>query len=249
MKNIGGTSRLIGFFDECGDHSLGKVDQDFPLFVLALVVVERKLYAEQIIHALGKFKLHYWNHEGINLHSREIRKALGPFTLLQNPQVRPSFMEELSRFMETMPYTLFITCIKKQTHVERYGMKALSPYDLALEFTMERVAHFLEGEKETDLPVVAESRGKLEDADLERVFYRILASGTYYRGADQFKKFSCPLVFRSKKDNIAGTQIADLAAYPCGRYVLGSDRKNSPYEIVRQHIYSRGGVSGWKVFP
>jgi hypothetical protein len=28
-------SRFIAFFDECGDHSLTKIDSDFPLFVLA----------------------------------------------------------------------------------------------------------------------------------------------------------------------------------------------------------------------
>ena len=37
-------SRFIAFFDECGDHSLTKIDPDFPLFLLALVVVEREVY-------------------------------------------------------------------------------------------------------------------------------------------------------------------------------------------------------------
>ena len=27
------SSRFIAFFDECGDHSLEKIDRDFPLFV------------------------------------------------------------------------------------------------------------------------------------------------------------------------------------------------------------------------
>jgi len=32
------SSRFLAFFDECGDHSLEKIDRDFPLFVLALVL-------------------------------------------------------------------------------------------------------------------------------------------------------------------------------------------------------------------
>jgi hypothetical protein len=40
VKSIGGESRFLAFFDECGDHSMEKIDKDFPLFVLALVVVE-----------------------------------------------------------------------------------------------------------------------------------------------------------------------------------------------------------------
>ena len=34
-------SRFLAFFDECGGHSLQKVDPDFPLFALALVAVDK----------------------------------------------------------------------------------------------------------------------------------------------------------------------------------------------------------------
>ena len=72
-------SRFLAFFDECGDHSLDKIDRDFPLFVLALVLVERSVYQNQILPEFNQFKLRYFNHEGINLHSRDIRLAVGPF--------------------------------------------------------------------------------------------------------------------------------------------------------------------------
>jgi hypothetical protein len=100
-------SRFLAFFDECGDHSLTKIDPDFPLFVLALVVVERKAYRDVILPELTGFKLRYWNHEGINLHSREIRLAAGPFNMLLNPRVRPTFMQDLTRMVERLPFTLF----------------------------------------------------------------------------------------------------------------------------------------------
>ena len=247
MKNIGGQSRFIGFFDECGDHSMEKIDADFPLFALALVVVERRDYADQIIPALSRIKLRYWVHEGINLHSRDIRKAIGAYAFLQDPKIRPTFMTEVSDFMTSMPFTLFLTCIRKQAHAEKYGNRAVSPYNVALVFTMERLLHFLQSHGETELPIVAEARGKNEDEDLERVFFRILSQGTDYHPAEQFKRLTCPLVFRSKKDNIAGIQIADLCAYPCARHVL--NREDRAYEIVKKHLYHREKVSGWKVFP
>jgi hypothetical protein len=75
-------SRYLAFFDECGDHSLEKIDRDFPLFVLALVVVERSAYRDQVLPGFNRFKLRYFNHEGINLHSRDIRLATGAFSLL-----------------------------------------------------------------------------------------------------------------------------------------------------------------------
>ncbi|MFZ2398120.1 MAG: hypothetical protein WA096_02110 [Smithella sp.] len=43
MKNISNNSRFIGFLDVCGDHSPEIIDRDFPIFVLCLVVVERKV--------------------------------------------------------------------------------------------------------------------------------------------------------------------------------------------------------------
>jgi len=46
------TSRFIALFDECGDHSLTKIDKDFPLFLLCTVVVEREAYAQQIISTM-----------------------------------------------------------------------------------------------------------------------------------------------------------------------------------------------------
>ena len=82
MTNIGGNSRFLAFFDECGDHSLEKMDRDFPLFVLALVLMERSVYRDQALVEFNRFKLRHFTHEGINLHSRDIRLATGPFSLL-----------------------------------------------------------------------------------------------------------------------------------------------------------------------
>ena len=249
MKNIGGTSRFIAFFDECGDHSLTKLDPDFPLFVLAVVVASRADYAKTIVPAGADLKLRYWNHEGVNLHSRDIRKALGPFSLLQDPNMRTDFLQRVSDLMAAMPFTLFVTAIRKDEHQKKYGDTAKNPYDLALEFTLERIQHFLEGVGETELPVVAEARGKNEDEALERVFYRVMTTGTYYKPADLFRCLQCPLVFRSKRDNIVGVQLADLCAHPCARHILRPSQRNRAYEIAEAHIYSRQGVTGWKVFP
>jgi hypothetical protein len=40
MENCLAQSRFIAFFDECGDHSLSKIDKDFPLFLLSTVFVK-----------------------------------------------------------------------------------------------------------------------------------------------------------------------------------------------------------------
>ena len=242
-------SRFIAFFDECGDHSLEKIDLDFPLFVLALVVIERDVYRDQVLPELNRFKLRYWNHEGINLHSRDIRLATGPFSLLLNPAVRPTFITELSDILQRLPFTLFISAVRKQTHVERYGKDATNPYDLSLEFTMETLVHFLESHDEIQLPIVAEARGKREDNALEQAYYRLLARGTEHLPAERFKRLNCPLSFLSKKNNIAGIQLADLCAHPCARHILNPQKENRAFEVARKHLYGNDALTGWKIFP
>ncbi len=249
MNNAGGTSEYIAFFDECGDHTLEMIDKDFPLFLLATVLIRRVDYVEQIVPLITKLKLGYWIHEGVNLHSRDIRKAKGPFRFLQLPDIRSAFMDELSSLMQTLPYKLFVSAIRKDQHKHRYGPYAENPYDLALKFTLERLIHFVESKDLIELPFVAEARGKKEDETLERCFYRIMSEGTKFIDASRFKSLNCPLVFRNKFDNIAGIQLADLCAHPCARHILMPKQSNRAYDIVKDKIYRYKGVAGWKVFP
>jgi len=220
MNNVGGTSEYIAFIDECGDHTLELIDKDFPLFLLATTVIRRADYAKQVIPAIGQLKLKYWVHEGVNLHSRDIRKAKGPYGFLQVPEMRTAFMNELSDLMMSLPYTLFVSAVRKDHHKNRYGARAVNPYDLVLEFTLERLMHFVESTGVQELPFVAEARGRKEDNTLERCFYRFMSEGTDYIHASRFRQVRCSLVFRNKFDNIAGIQLADLCAHPCARYVL-----------------------------
>lgn len=155
----------------------------------------------------------------MNLHSRDIRKAKGPFGFLQVPALRTSFMEELSSLMCELPYALFVSAIRKDQHKARSGTDAVNPYDLALEFT------------------------------LERCFYRMMSEGTAHVGGDRFKSLDCPLVFRNKFDNIAGIQLADLCAHPCARHILQPGHASRAFDIVNEKIYRDERGSAWQIFP
>lgn len=243
------TSRFIAFFDECGDHSLTKINTELPVFALCTVVVEREAYARVIVPEMAAFKLRYFAHEGINLHSRDIRKAEGPFSILQNAQVRGAFMEDLSALMERLPFALFVTVIHKHAYKARYGDGARSPYDVALEYSFERILHFMESHKETALPVIAEARGKNEDNALRASFHRLMTEGTYYNKAERFRKLTCPISFRRKQDNIAGVQLADLCAHPVARKALKPYAENRAYAVIEPKFYRSGNVFGLKEFP
>ncbi len=249
MKREQHQSEYIVFFDECGDHSLTKIDNDFPIFVLSTILVKRDYYYETIIPEITKFKLKYWNHEGINLHSREIRKSFNKFNFLLIPKLKESFINDINKLLEKFEFKLFISGIKKIDLISRYGPSAQNPYDLALKYTLERISHFTINNNITRLPFVAESRGKKEDNNLERVFYKIMKSGTEYMSSYRFKKLDTNLEFCKKNNNIVGLQLADLCGYPCSRHVLKPKQKNRAYEIIKNKIYNNEGVLGWKIFP
>lgn len=242
-------SRFIAFFDECGDHSLTKINPQFPVFTLCTVVVEREAYANTIVPEMAAFKLRYFAHEGVNLHSHDIRKAEGPFSILLNANVRKPFMDDLSAMMERLPFTLFATVIHKHGHKTRYGERARNPYDVALEYSFERILHFMESHRETALPVIAEARGKHEDNALRASFHRLMTEGTRYNKAERFRKLTCPIDFRRKLDNIAGIQLADLCAYPTARSAISPNEEQRAYAVIEPKFYCNGNVRGLKVFP
>ncbi len=245
MKNIGGKSKYIAFLDECGDHSINEIDADFPIFVLSLVIMTRDAYKNVLIPSMTALKLRYWNHEGINLHSRHIRKAEGAFNFLLNSNMRSEFMASLNTLMEETPYQICLSWIDKNKHVAAFGKDAANPYDLALEFTLEQVFSFLETNQEAELPLIAESRGRREDSDLEKAFYKLMSCGSDHVKIELMKKLDCSLVFWDKRANIAGLQMADLVAYPCARHILKPDQPNRAFDILKGKIYRQNGVEEW----
>lgn len=238
----------VAFIDECGDHSMDAIDPDFPIFVLAMVVVRRATYLGSIIPQISKLKLRFWDHEGVNLHSRDIRKATGDFDFMMHPELRKQMYEEIEQLMSA-DFTLFITAIHKQRHKERYGTNAHNPYDVALKFTLERVIHYMRDNGISTLPITAEARGKKEDDQLAAGFFNLTSNGTEYISSTEIAQFRFPLKFRKKSQNIAGLQVADLCAYPYARKLLSPLKESQPVEILSKRIYSGARLKGLKYFP
>lgn len=241
---------LLVYLDETGDHSLEIVDREFPIFVLMMLVCDQAVYVDKIIPAVCRLKMDYFGHEGIILHSREIRKAVNDFSFLLNPQKRQPFYQRINEIMSLDEYTLIASVIRKQEHKDRYGLLANNPYDLALTFAMERLLPLLEDRGEKEVKIIAEARGRREDDELHLSFLRIITEGTSYVHAGRFRNIKFQLLFKPKMMNIVGIQMADLAAYPTARFVLDPRKPNPAYAIIERKFYrGRGLIRGLKVFP
>ena len=243
-------SDLVVYADESGDHGLDNIDADYPIFVLAFVIMQRDAYVDAITPALQRLKFAYWGHDQIVFHEREIRKRLGPFSMFADPKTRDQFMLDLGNVIEAAPFELCVAVIDKNTLKKKY-VKPWSPYVIALRFCMERLLMAMRSERQKDrlVHVVFESRGKKEDAELELEFRR-LADGTsqwgYWRPDFSYARFEP--VFARKDANAAGLQLADLVARPCGLRLLKPKQTNRAFEALQPKI-QQGNHDGWKTFP
>ncbi len=234
---------LVVYFDEVGNPTLDATDKDFPVFAIALFVCDSSCYVNEIVPRVNALKFKWFAHEGVVLHSRDIRKCLGEFAFLMDANQRQAFLSELTDVMTACDYRLLAVAIRKDRLVSRYKYPA-DPYDLALLFAMERLVSVLEGADQAEVMVIAEMRGGKEDRQLAVAFQRIIARGTGYISVDRFQKIKFTLRFLPKSMNIVGTQMADLAAYPIARHVLDSKKANAAYEVVSKKLCRQ-----LKIFP
>ena len=179
--------------------------------------------------------MEWCGHEGIVLHSRDIRKAQGEFGFLTDKERKARFLEALNQLMTESDYKLIAVAIRKDRHVRQYRYPT-DPYELALLLAMERLLSVAEAERQADVTVIAEARGKKEDRELHVAFQRIVTTGTAFVEGARFRQIRFTLRFVTKPMNVTGTQLADLAAYPIARRVLDPTKPNRAYDIIRPKL-------------
>ena len=255
FTNRPANSDFLVFIDESGDHSLVSIDEQYPIFVLTFVIVRKSDYANLIVPSFVHLKHEFFGHDSVVLHSHHIRKPRGEFAFLLDAQMRQRFTDKLTSVIAAAPFTVVATVIRKVEHQRRYPQPR-SPYDLALRFCMERAFHFLWAQEQKGrlTHMIAESRGRAEDADLEIQFGRVCRNEHDW---DVPFRLSIPempfaLRFADKKENAIGLQLADLIAHPIGRHVLRPSQQNRAFEVLRPKFLARNqGYAGWglKIFP
>lgn len=242
-------SDYIVYVDESGDHSLSHVNPEYPVFVLAFCLLRKQDYLQVVVPRIQGLKFKYFGHDMVVLHEAEIRKSRGLFNILLNEHVRHQFLSDLTDIIETAPFTLVASCIRKQAFLDRRGGDG-NPYHVAMEFGLERVYMELQrhGQRGKKTFVVFEQRGQQEDNALELEFRRIRDQSRLEGLVD-----SLDLVLASKQTNSAGLQLADMVARPVGRYLMNPAQKNRAYEVLSRKFRRspRGDIKGWglKVYP
>lgn len=225
---------LVLFLDESGDHSLDVIDPQYPVFVLGGCIVDMDYHEDVMTRKLIEYKQELFGRHDFLIHTADIVRRKGAFQKLTDKNFRERFYKETNLLMKTLDYMIVACVIKKEKHLEQYGLAAIDPYMLSLRILVERFVFEVQARGE-GFPghIIAESRDETLDNELRLAWMDLRTSGTEYVSASEIRKRVSELHIRDKKMGIAGLQIADFVVSPIGRYVLEKSPKQD-WEVIKE---------------
>jgi hypothetical protein len=237
------SSDYLVFADESGDHGMAQINADYPVFVLSCCVFDRTQYVEKVCPEIQRFKMRWWPHDAVVLHSSQIKRRQGSYQFLSVQHQRQLFMEDLTLVLASLPFTL-IACVVDKYALRKQSATRINPYALALKICMESVYAFLRDRSQQNLntPFLVEKRGKVEDAELALDFGRVCNRDNRY---GKFPGFS--IEFVDKRTSLAGLQISDLVSTPIGRHFLRPNQPNRAFAMIERKFRRspEGLLEGW----
>jgi hypothetical protein len=247
------------YIDECGTHSLSK-REPFEAFVLAGVIVPDYQYPA-LNELWRKWKQRNLGSPTKVVHEPNLRKGNGSFWFEGDRVKRSQVRSSLKQLLNELPFSAIVCVVNRPEYVQEIGIEALDaslprhPYLMAIQFLMERLVFVLDRQfNGARARIIAEGRGPLEDALFQNEYTRLLIAGTSYVSAAWFRQQLVPGVeFRTKVDNIAGLELADLLARPCGEKVMAPEETPERWPEFRDKLCqgqeTMHSILGLKIVP
>ncbi|GEP96303.1 DUF3800 domain-containing protein [Chitinophaga cymbidii] len=153
--------------------------------------------------------------------------------------MKEKFYKGINGVIANNNYTVIASAIRKNEYIMRFGKLSDDVYEISLSFIVERVVYYLNelNIAGKELEIIIERRGTREDKKLEEHFQKLLANGTAYISAATLKAYNLTIVFKSKRENINGLQLADLVAYPIARHVIEPERANPAFDLLSSKVH------------
>lgn len=239
----------VMFLDESGDHSLVKIDQSYPMFVLAGCIFDVD-YIEELEKRVNILKLKYFGKTDVILRSYDIRKQKREFSCLIDSQFRQKFYDDLNQLISQLDFSIIAVAINKLKLKKLYSDPD-NPYNLCLQFILERSMMYL-GKTQEKIMFRIESRETHNDQKLATEYENFRNnSNTFFLQEERISKL-IDLSFNQKSQNVAGMQLADLVAYPIGKWVLDQNKDNPSFRVISSKVHNKNGQIlnyGLKIFP
>jgi hypothetical protein len=221
-------------------------------------IIMRLEYAESAFTAaLNEIKQATFGRNDFSLHRADILAAAkAPYTVLKDPAVREAFDNALITLIEDATYRVVTVIIDKKEHRDKYKVWRYQPYHYCMAVLLERYVLFLEATKDSG-DVMVESRQKKDNKRLSKAYRRLYKHGTEHISSARFQAAltSTEIKIKTKTDNIAGLQLADIVANPSCRELICKHTKvemtaefsRRVVDILYRKKYRRGttGVAGF----
>jgi len=228
------SSNYLVFVDESGDNQLNKYPKEFPMFVLAFVIISKDEYCDKLLPKFTRLKLKYFPDVSTIFHEREIRKAEKRFSFLTNAELRQSFQTDLTALMTDIDYKVVAVAINKETSNKDDLTDDL--YILGVKYGLEKIEAFLKSQNDFNYTTVTfESRfysveGYKQEDDKLYKYFKEMAND----------KFGIEIHIKSAGG--LGLQFADLIARPIGVHILRPEQQNRAWDIIKDKLCKDGLV-------
>lgn len=243
------------YIDEVGNADMGSsANENHRFLSLTGIIVDLDHVATRVHPEMEALKQKYFSShpdEPVIFHRAEMVNAKHPFEPLKDATTKAAFDGELLSLLQQWDYRVVTVCIDKKKHRETYKVWRFDPYHYCLAVLMERFVFFLDG-VDAQGDAMAESRGGKEDMRLKSSFENLVTSGSDFLTSDRFlaRLTSRQLKVKSKHNNIAGLQLADLIAHPSRNEILDEQkllgRPIAPFasrviQLLQGKYYQKGG--------
>jgi hypothetical protein len=223
----------ILFLDESGDHNLNVLDANYPVFVLAGCVIVENYHRDVLTKKLAVLKENIFNSGKIILHYVDYTRNQNGFEKMKMKDFRERFYKEMNDFISEASFVLIACIIDKVGHKDKYDILAIDPYILSLEIIIERFVVSLQETGEKGL-IIAESRGRQLDNELELAFLNLKINGTRFLRPKNISDTIEGFFIKKKEENIAGLQLVDSLVTPIGRRYLNRTNFYLNYNLIKK---------------
>ena len=244
------------FLDESETHTNFKNQY----FCIAGAIIKKEDY-ETVKQMINNLKILLWhdvnainyifhekdvksaNHRKVDFHSLGLEYEI----FKQNKNVRLLYAE-LAKILETASAIIIGSCVNIDLLNRYFSEEILSDkYLIAMQILLENYCHFLRCNQGTGV-IYYESRQEHQDKEVRMRINHIKAMGTMFVSPYAMQKHLKEIYFPTKKENIAGLQIADFIPNSFAR--KGAEKEQSRYNIyqcIRKLRYD-GGIQNYNRF-
>jgi hypothetical protein len=218
------------YIDEVGNSDLGSSSNPNQRYLSLTGVILELGYVDEIffpeLEGIKRKYFHSHPDDPIILHRKELVNKKPPFALLRDPRKEDAFNADLLQSLRRWEFVAITVVIDKLRLIEQYLVWRYDPYHYCLKILIERYVRWLQARKAVG-DVLAESRQGKEDMRLKRSFERVYEEGSEWVTPALIHEHltSRQLKVKSKANNIAGLQLADIIAHPSFKLALA--RRNN----------------------